>query len=213
MKKFILILSVSLTVFIIGYTAYEARTYAVAVDTMADFFDVYINNVQKYTFNGSIYYLPILYATSLDYMTCEYRVRIGNCRKLYGNILANTAISAAGTAAGVILLNVMASLWCGCGKTAAKAIPETFERLVIVYIQSGLTFNAVYAMSQKKPVACVAVATVNLLISVLIYGIDFLLQNRIQTIITAIFMTSECVMAAVMFAVSYCLITKGELLR
>ena len=57
-KRMLLTISGLLTLTVIAYLGYEACIYHTTDSTLEDFLEVYLNNPQKYIFNGMIYGIP-----------------------------------------------------------------------------------------------------------------------------------------------------------
>ena len=70
----LLTISGLLTLTVIAYLGYEACIYHTTDSTLEDFLEVYLNNPQKYIFNGMIYGIPAIYSNVLFVFLFYYSV-------------------------------------------------------------------------------------------------------------------------------------------
>ena len=75
-KRMPLTISGLLTLTVIAYLGYEACIYHTTDSTLEDFLEVYLNNPQKYIFNGMIYGIPAIYSNVLLFRRTEILIRV-----------------------------------------------------------------------------------------------------------------------------------------
>ena len=75
-KRILLTISGLLTLTVIAYLGYEACIYHTTDSTLEDFLEVYLNNPQKYIFNGMIYGIPAIYSNVLLFRRTEILIRV-----------------------------------------------------------------------------------------------------------------------------------------
>ena len=77
-KRMLLTISGLLTLTVIAYLGYEACIYHTTDSTLEDFLEVYLNNPQKYIFNGMIYGIPAIYSNVLLFRRTEILIRVNS---------------------------------------------------------------------------------------------------------------------------------------
>ncbi len=212
MKKIIIIASIVISTMIIAYTGYENVVYHSSVTSINDFFDAYINNVQKYIFNGLIYYSMIVYAISKPYLIPEYKIRIGSNKNLINRIVSEAFISSFLASLIVVMLNYCVAILSDCSGGMNGKIVIIWGRLFIFYLECNALFQMIYVITKNRTIACIGFIVINLLFLVAVYSLDFIFLNRLQLAIDNIFVIYICVVLLAALTFTLKKIYKKEIL-
>lgn len=169
-RKLVICISTLVT---IGVILYLARQFVLnGYTTMDSFFDIYVNNAQKYLFNGSLYGVPLIYAFSKPFMSLEYRIRYRKniAYKFITKAITNAMVIAAWT----MLLFIIDMLIIDVRIDFSYPLIDVYVRLVILYAECGVLYYVIYVVTNSEIIAACVTPIINWLILMAITTYNFI---------------------------------------
>ena len=173
-RKLIMILSALLTAVIaayLGYNALDEMAVGVEYGSLENFFDEFLISPQKLIFNGMIYVLPVIYASSLSFAASEYLIRIK--KELLFKLTYKSLLTSVVLTAYVIILETVAALVCGISGITASYLTGAYLKVVLFFLECHFMFYLFYTITLNAIAAIAAVFGVNMVILAIILNITF----------------------------------------
>lgn len=171
-RKLIVCISSVLTICLILYLASEGVMSG--YNTIDVFFDVYVDNAQKYLLNGSLYGIPLIYAFSRPFMSSEYRIRFR--KNMAYKLITKAIINAMIMGAWIMLLFIVASLIMNIQIDFTYPLITVYIRYVILYAQCGGLYYLIYAISNSEIIAVCGVLLSNWIVLMVIATYNFIVE-------------------------------------
>ena len=137
-KRMLLTISGLLTLTVIAYLGYEACIYHTTDSTLEDFLEVYLNNPQKYIFNGMIYGIPAIYSNVLLFRRTEILIRVKST--LLQRITLKSVKTSVLLGIYIFLIYILTAFFSGMDIRFYPGMALIICRLFIFYLQCHALF-------------------------------------------------------------------------
>lgn len=176
-RKWIVLCSCAVTAVLILYLGYEAASVN-GIDTAAEYFETYLNHLQKMVFNGMIYALPMIYAAAIPFYSPEVLIRLQ--KKLLRTIALRSMAASLFSGAFVIVLSMLTAAGFAMTLNAWNWMPFLYLKLVLFDLQCSGLFYLIYIMGRNTNVAVFLTFAVNLAFSSAVLWMDFFNYSGMQ---------------------------------
>lgn len=190
-KRLLIAISCGITLLMVIYMGYDTFIYRVSDNTLSDFLDTYINNPQKYLFNGMIYSIPLIYATAIRFANAELLIRMKS--KLLYIITEESIITSVKISTYVMMLHIVTAYLNNLAMDFNIEIVNIFFRLIIFYMQCHFLYYLLYSISTSPIASLVIVVFINMLVLLIILSLGFVYINSVQTNLLQMFILYECI--------------------
>ena len=189
-KRMPLTISGLLTLTVIAYLGYEACIYHTTDSTLEDFLEVYLNNPQKYIFNGMIYGIPAIYSNVLLFRRTEILIRVKST--LLQRITLKSVKTSVLLGIYIFLIYILTAFFSGMDIRFYPGMALIIYRLFIFYLQCHALFYLIYAVCGNPVWSVSLVAVINMTALVVMQEISFL-NNLSSSVSLRIFTVYECI--------------------
>ncbi len=165
------------------------------ISTSGEFLESYLNNIQKYMFNGTIYGIPFIYLFSVRFRAPEYAVRIrqGKIWFLTIKCIRDSLL----LSVFVLLLHCVSAVVFRLTWNPGLEFVEIYVRLAIYYAFCSFWYYLIYATGKSLIVAIGATVGVNWLFlsAVLVYNFVMCPLDDITTTIFVVYEIAGCIIS------------------
>jgi hypothetical protein len=207
MNRKAIIISGVITFLIIAYLGYDFMVYYAGEKTCDAFIKIYLNKTQKYIFNGSIYGMPVIAASTIRFYTPEVYVRVKD-RLLWSIAERNLVISLL-ISSYVLLSYIVVLCVIGMGMNYDIGIVNIWARLVLFYLQCSVIFYVSYFLTARYLLSVFIPIIVNLTMVMIMIVIEYVSKGLNEGHSLIIFAAYEIISLTIGFAMLY-VIQKGK---